>query len=73
MTESLFTRDVGVTVGERFIDIAMEKAAVPDPMLEVKVAEIDETGMIHLVSAIFDGSKRVVVSRGALDARFRRK
>jgi len=73
MTESLFARDVGVKVGERFIDIAMEKAAVPDPMLEVKVAEIDETGMIHLVSAIFDSSRRIVVSRGALDARFRRK
>lgn len=73
MTDGLFSRDVGVKVGDIFTDIEIEKSGIPDPMAKVRVEEVDEVGMIHLVSAWAGNDRRIIVSPKTLNERFRRR
>lgn len=73
MTGSLFSRDVGAVPGDIFISLEIECAGIPSPMLRVRVDEIDEVGMIHLVSAAFGGEQRVIVNAATLREKYRKE
>lgn len=70
MTGGLFSRDVGVDVGARFINKAIRAAGIPDPMERVTVVEIDEAGMVHLAPIGGTSPRRVVVSAPTLFATY---
>lgn len=69
----LFSREVGVAVGDVFADLDIEASGIPDPMSRVRVAEIDETGMVHLVPLYKGTGRRVVVSPRSLGERYRKE
>jgi hypothetical protein len=73
VTGSLFSRDVGTEPGDIFVSLEIESAGVPSPMLRVRVDEIDEVGMIHLVSASFGADLRVIVNAATLREKYRRE
>ncbi|MDD5265357.1 MAG: hypothetical protein PHU43_11060 [Candidatus Bipolaricaulis sp.] len=61
----------GVAIGDTFINLEIEGAGIPDPMMKVRVAEVDEVGMIHLAS-ISSPARRVIVSEKSLGEKYRR-
>ncbi len=73
MTGSLFSRDVGAEPGDIFVSLEIESAAIPSPMLRVRVKEIDEAGMIHLVSASYGGGQSVIVTAAVLREKYRKE
>lgn len=69
---SLFRREHrGFAVGDLFVNLEIEAAGIPDPMLKMRVAEVDEVGMIHLVSNSSQ-ERRVIVSEKSLGEKYRR-
>jgi len=72
---SLFdaAKDPSVHVGDYFINLAIDEAGEPHPMRRVRVAEVDDTGMIRLTSAISGlGGMERVVSPATLGREYRR-
>jgi hypothetical protein len=73
VTDGLFSRAIGVAVGDVFIDRAIEASGIPDPMMRLVVVELDETGMVHIEPRWSGPGRRVVVSPKSLNERYRKE
>lgn len=70
---SLFAKPEGVSVGDHFLDIELDRKGEPHPMKTVRVTGIDNTGMIHLVCAIAGlGGMSRIVSADRLRSEYRK-
>jgi len=56
MVNSLFGKPKGIKVGQKWVDLALEKDGTPHPMMRVKVKEVDDVGMVVLCSAPYGTS-----------------
>lgn len=70
--DSLFSPDIDVVIGDIWVNLGLERAGVPDPMMRTRVAEVDSTGMVKLVSCGFPEIHRFV-SSGSLRREYRRE
>jgi len=73
VTDGLFSRDVGVKIGEVFDNIDLVTLGIPDPMASVIVVDVDETGMIHMTANGSPSGRRIIVSEKTLNERYRRR
>lgn len=62
---SLFAKPRGVSVGDTFVNKELDRKKEPHPMRVVRVKQVDETGMILLVSNIYGigGMERTVTEK----------